>query len=146
MVSMLIVKLKSHFMTAGVCSLGTGVWEWQGAWLLSLRLDQHAGWDVGESGDWIQRLQASALPLISTPHLSWPLCCRSAEAQLGHKDTNVHKQTHTHCHVCQPSLSPICLLVCPSLCFRVSPSLIDCFSFFIHLLVLWLCLPSIFSL
>lgn len=51
MVLMLIVKLKSHFMTAGVCSLGTGVWEWQGAWLLSLRLDQHAGWDVGESGD-----------------------------------------------------------------------------------------------
>lgn len=51
MVLMLIVKLKSHFMTAGVCSLATGVWEWQGAWLLSLRLDQHAGWDVGESGD-----------------------------------------------------------------------------------------------
>lgn len=99
-----------------VCSFCVCVWEWQGAWLLSLRLDQHAGWGVGKRGDWIQRLQAPALPLISPLRLTWPLCCCSAEAQLGHKDTYTSLSLPA-------SPSPICFLICLSFYWCVSPSL-----------------------
>lgn len=118
-------KWKSDIGRAQVCSLGTCVWEWQGAWLLSLQLDQHAGWGVGESGDWIQRLQAPALPLISPPHLTWPLCCCSTEPQLGHKDTH----THTYIHIGSsaslsrsylPSDLSVFLLVCVPISLSVS--------------------------
>lgn len=62
----------------------------------------------GEISDWIQRLQAPALPLISPPHLSWPLYCCFAAAQLGHKDIVLSASLH------QPYLSSD-----PSFCVSV---------------------------
>lgn len=118
--------------------LCTCVWEWWGAWLLSPQLDQHAGWGVRESGDWIQRLQAPALPLISPPHLTWPLCCGSAEAQLGHKDTHTHTHTALSASISWSYLSVLSLClsvgVCPSL--SVSDWLLFFFRLFLVVSVL----------
>lgn len=102
-------QMLDHFDKRKVCALC--VWEWRGAWLLSLRPDQHAGWGAGQSGDWIQRLRAPALPLISPSHLSRPLCCRSTEAQLGGE-----RQTHIHGALSASPLTVIhvCLFVCLS--------------------------------
>lgn len=78
---------------------------------------------LGESGDWIQRLQAPALPLISPPHLAWPLCCCSAEAQLGHKGTHTYTSLRLPASPIKSLLSvfwsvrlSVGVCVCPSLC------------------------------